>query len=272
MDCGEGVQFQSLRFGLNIQKLDYIFVSHLHGDHVFGLIGLISTLSMWDRRKKLKIYSPHGLKKTIDAQLDYNKAPLNYELDFVELDTTESHKIIDNDHFEVVTVPLEHGIACMGYVVKEKPRPRNLIKEYLHEGMKISHIRTLKRGEDVVDHVGKVIYKNEDFTLPESPIYSYAYLSDTKYLETVVPIIEGVSVLYHEATFLEEHRSRADTTYHSTVMDAAMIAKLAKVDKLIIGHFSSRYESLEKFIEEGERNFEAIELAFDGKKIVLRAQ
>lgn len=270
IDCGEGTQFRMISKGLSIQKLDYILVTHLHGDHIFGLIGLISTLAMWDRHKKLQIFSPPGLRKTIDAQLDYSKAPLCYELEFIELDAHVSQTIIDEEHFLVKTVPLAHGIECVGYMVEEKPRLRNLIKEKLPAHMSIKHLRALKNGEDIMDEKGAILYKNEDYTFPEQERYSYAYLSDTKYLESVAPIIHGVTLLYHEATFLEEQRQRAEATLHSTAIDAAKIAQLAHAKRLIIGHFSSRYETLEKFKEEGQTYFENLDLAYDGMQIVLR--
>ncbi|HTF81330.1 MAG TPA: ribonuclease Z [Cytophagales bacterium] len=270
IDCGEGAQFQMMRYGLNLQKLDYVCITHLHGDHIFGLIGLISTLSMWDRRKTLQLFSPPGLKEIVLAQLDHHKAPLNYSLDFVELDASRSSIIIDNDQFQVLTVPLSHGIECVGYVISEKTRPRNIIKEKLPPDISISHIRTLKRGEDVTEK-GKVLYRSADYTHDTQPTYSYAYLSDTKYHEAVLPFIHEVTVLYHEATFLEEHSERAGLTMHSTVADAAKIASLAKAKKLIIGHFSSRYDNLDLFVEEGKKLFDDIELAVDGLKMVLRS-
>lgn len=270
IDCGEGTQFRMISLGLSIHKLDYIFVTHLHGDHIFGLIGLISTLSMWDRHKKLRLFSPPGLRKTIDAQLDYSKAPLCYELEFVEVDPLQSQIVLDEEDFTIKTVPLEHGIDCVGYMVEEKPRPKNLIKEKLPPHITIKQLRTLKRGEDVIDENGVVVYKNEDYTFPEQQPYSYAYLSDTKYLESVVPIVRGVTLLYHEATFLEEQRPRAEATLHSTAIDAAKIAQLSGAQRLVMGHFSSRYEVLDKFKEEGLPYFENIDLAFDGMQIVLR--
>jgi ribonuclease Z len=269
LDCGEGTQFQMLKYGVSAHKLDAIFITHLHGDHFFGLIALLSTLSMLDRRNKLKIFSPSGLKEMINVQIDHNKAPIRFDIEYVELDCETPLVLVDGLNYRVSTVPLQHGVPCCGYLFEEKIKHKKLNKAKLPAKISIEHLVQLRNGNDVFDEAGYLLYKNEDYTLPSKPAQSYAYLTDTRYAEVTAQYIKNVSVLYHETTFLKDMGERAATTYHSTTIQAATTALNANVGKLLIGHFSSRYDELTPFIEECRSIFEDTDIVFDGKKIVL---
>jgi len=271
MDCGEATQLQLKRYKLRAQRINNIFISHLHGDHYLGLMGLLSTMHLMGRSQKLNLYGPKGLSEIITMQLKYSQTVFNYDINFVEVDTTQN-KVVHEDNFvQVYSIPLNHRIPCCGYLFAEKKKNRRIKKEVLPNDFSIRNIIRLKHGEDILDEEGNLLYKNAALTLPARKSYSYAFCSDTKYDESIVPMIKGVDLLYHEATFLEEHADRAGNTYHSTAKEAATIAKKAKVGKLILGHFSVRYKELEPIRDEAQTVFENSELALEGEEFILDA-
>ncbi|WP_418512060.1 ribonuclease Z [Corallibacter sp.] len=269
IDCGEGTQVELRRNKVKFSRIKHIFISHLHGDHYFGLVGLISTFRLLTRETDLHIYGPKGLKEVITLQMKLADSWTNYKLIFHELTSKESELIYEDDKVEVHTIPLDHRIYTNGFLFKEKVGERKLdMNAVLNADIDVSYYRKLKQGFDVVNEKGELI-KNE--TVTKSPINpkSYAFCSDTMYNERIIPIIENVSLLYHESTFLEKHISLAAPTKHSTAKQAATIAKLANVGKLVLGHYSTRYDDLKAFKTEAESVFNDVELAKDGKTIEI---
>ncbi len=265
IDCGEGTQLQLKKYKVKINKINAIFISHLHGDHFLGLFGLISTMSLLGRTKDLYVFGPRGLSDIITTQLKYSETILKFELIFETLGKDVNEEIFNFSNITVETIPLSHRIQCNGFLFREKPKPRKLIKEKLPELITKLQIADLKQGRDVLDDDGNVIYKNEDYTNAPAIARAYAYCSDTIYKEDIVPIIKNVDLLYHESTFLHEMLERAESTFHTTAHQAGLIAKMADVKKLIIGHYSSRYKDLTPFIEEAKAIFPDTDLAIDGK-------
>ncbi|WP_128331892.1 ribonuclease Z [Apibacter sp. HY039] len=251
IDCGEGTQVQLRKAQAKFSKIDHIFISHLHGDHVFGLIGLISSFNLLGRKKAMNIYGPKGIKELIETQLRLTESHKSYSLNFIELTSTESELIYEDEKVMIYTIPLYHRIYTNGFLFKEKTRLRRLNMEVIEQypEIQICDYQNLKMGKDFVSEEGKVI-KNENLTLPPKHSYSYAYCSDTMFNMNVVPIIEGTDVLYHESTFLGDLEDLAYKTGHSTSLQAATIAKNAHVKNLILGHFSNRYTELSVFRDE----------------------
>ncbi|NVK84231.1 MAG: ribonuclease Z [Cytophagia bacterium] len=269
IDCGEATQLQLKRYKLRAQRINNIFISHLHGDHYLGLMGLLSSMHLMGRNKSLDLYGPKGLQEIITLQLKYSDTVFNYEVNFHEIDT-EKHQLIHEDELVTVhSIPLDHRISCSGFLISEKPKNRRIIREAIPEDFSVRNIIRLKKGEDVYSEDGKLLFKNEDVTLPPRQTFKYAYCSDTKYNESIIPIIEEADMLYHESTFLEEHMDRASTTYHSTAKEAATIAKKAKVGKLLLGHFSARYKDIEPLQQEAREVFEESYLAIEGEEFIL---
>lgn len=269
IDCGEGTQLQLYKNRIKINKLSGVFISHLHGDHYLGLMGLISSMHLLGREKPLDVFGPKGLAEIITIQLKYSDSVLNYKLNFHEVDTTTQKTIFDKGHLTVETIPLEHRINCSGFLFREKKRKRRLNKKNLPEGISIIHINELRDGKDIFDEHGKLLYKNEDYTFPPHKQRAYAYCSDTKVNQSIVDAVHGVDLLYHESTFLHELKDRALATYHSTTIDAANVAKEAKVITLLLGHFSSRYKDISPFLEEAKTVFENTRLAIEGERIAI---
>ncbi|WP_418514077.1 ribonuclease Z [Corallibacter sp.] len=269
IDCGEGTQVELRRNKIKFSRIKHIFISHLHGDHYFGLVGLISTFRLLTRETDLHIYGPKGLKEVITLQMKLADSWTNYKLIFHELTSKESELIYEDDKVEVHTIPLDHRIYTNGFLFKEKEGERKLdMNAVLNADIDVSYYRKLKQGFDVVNEKGELI-KNETVTKPPINPKSYAFCSDTMYNERIIPIIEHVSLLYHESTFLEKHISLAAPTKHSTAKQAATIAKLANVGKLVLGHYSTRYDDLKAFKTEAESIFNDVELAKDGKTIEI---
>lgn len=265
IDCGEGTQVQLRKHKIKFNRIKHIFISHLHGDHFFGLVGLISTFRLLGREADLHIHAPKGLKEVIVLQMKLADSWTNYNLYFHELTSTSSELIFEDKKVEVHTIPLDHRIYANGFLFKEKPGERKLdMNAVLNEDIDVAYYRKLKQGADVPNVKGKIV-KNETVTLPASPPKSYAFCSDTAYNEDIVPIIKNVTALYHESTFLDQHKKLASPTKHSTAKQAATIAKLANVEQLILGHYSTRYNSLEDFKKEAQTIFKNVELADDGK-------
>jgi ribonuclease Z len=269
IDCGEGTQNQLLKYKIRSTRIKYIFITHLHGDHYFGLIGLISTLNMHRRTDDLWVFGPKGLAEIITIQLKYSDAWLNFKLHFVETDTGKSYQLFENEHVTVTTIPLIHRVPCCGFLFKEKPLKNKIVKEIMPKNLTIEQIKMLKNGEDVLDENGDLKYKNADYTMPAGKCRSYAFCSDSLYHEPIIEIIKDVEVLYHEATFLHELLPRAIQTNHTTAYQAGLIAQQANANKLIIGHFSSRYKDLEPILEEAKAVFDNTILAEEGMVIEL---
>ena len=269
VDCGEATQLQLKKYKLRAQRINHIFISHLHGDHYLGLMGLLSSMHLMGRNKPLDLYGPKGLSEIITLQLKYSDTVFNYEVNFHEIDT-EKHQLIHEDELVTVhSIPLDHRIPCSGFLIEEKPKNRRIIREALPPDFSVRNIIRLKKGEDIYSDDGELLYKNEEMTIDPRQSFKYAYCSDTKYNESIIPIIEGSDMLYHESTFLEEHMDRASTTFHSTAKEAATIAKKAKVGKLLLGHFSARYKELEPIQVEAREVFEEAYLAIEGEEFIL---
>ena len=269
IDCGEGTQVQLRRYKIKFSRIKHVFISHLHGDHYFGLIGLISTFMLLGREAELNIYGPKGIKEVMLLQLKLGKSWFNYPLKFHELESKESEIIFEDDKVTVLTVPLKHRIYTNGFVFKEKIGERKIdIKAIKNHNVDISYLQKIKQGSDVENNEGKLIL-NKLITLnPEKP-KSYAFCSDTQYYPACIPIIKNVTALYHESSFLDEHRHLCEKTRHSTARQAALIAKEATVERLILGHYSTRYSSIEEFKTEAKQVFDNVELAEDGKKFII---
>ena len=265
IDCGEGTQVELRRNKVKFSNIRHIFISHLHGDHSYGLVGLISTFRLLKRDTELHVYGPKGIKEIITLQLKLSNSWTNYPLYFHELKGKVPELIYEDDKVTVETIPLKHRIYTNGFLFKEKIGPRKLlINKAVEYNIDVSLYKSLKMGKDVVSNDGKTIPNNLVTADPEPP-KSYAFCSDTVYYPKIVPQIKEATVLYHESTFLEENQELAEPTKHSTAKQAAMIAKQANVKKLILGHYSTRYGNINLFKEEALTVFDSVELAEDGK-------
>jgi ribonuclease Z len=265
IDCGEGTQNQLIKNKIKLTKLKNIFISHLHGDHYFGLIGLISSLNLAQRNEPLNIFGPKGLSQIIQIQLKYSQTFLNFKLTFIEIDTYKVQNIFENEHITISTLPLIHRVPCSGFLFIEKPKKRSIIAEKLPKKIEPHEILTLKNGNNIYDLNNKIIYNFQEFTTEPPLPKKYAYCSDTAYSEAIIKHIIGIDLLYHEATFRNDLAERAKKTLHSTASDAAKIAQKAEVKKLIIGHFSSRYHELDVNLNEAQSIFENTFLAIENE-------
>lgn len=262
IDCGEGTQMQIQRYKVRRSKINHIFISHLHGDHYFGLIGLIISMELMGREAPLHIYGPAKLEDIIQLQLNAAGTRLRFPLHFKP--NEKAGVIATGSKMEVSCFQVSHRIECWGYLFREKKLPRKLIKDAaIASGIPANFFYRLQSGEDYTTKTGKRI-PNEKVTTPNLPGRSYAYCADTIYDESLCDIIEKVDLLYHEATYLHEWVQRAGERFHSTAQQAGVIASKAGVKKLLIGHFGSKYESLELFQEEVKETFENAELALEG--------
>ncbi|MDA8572339.1 ribonuclease Z [Flavobacteriaceae bacterium] len=265
IDCGEGTQMELRKHKVKFNQIKHIFISHLHGDHCFGLIGLISTFRLLNREAELHIYGPKGIKDLIMLQLKLSKSWIDFKLVFHELTSLDSELIFEDDKIAINTIPLDHRVYTNGFLFKEKAFDRKLLIYKAEEKhIDVAYYRKLKQGADVLNTKGELI-SNADVTIEGVPSKSYAFCSDTAYKEDIVPIINNADVLYHESTFLEAHASLCAKTKHSTAKQAAEIAKKANVGTLILGHYSSRYNTLDDFKTEAQTVFDRVELAEDGK-------
>lgn len=263
IDCGEATQFQLFKFKKKINKINKIFISHLHGDHCFGLPGLLMSMDLMNRIKSIRIHGPVGLKQMLNAMLPH---PLQFEMEITEHDCDRFQKIEESEQFDIFAFPLRHRIPCQGYLFKEKQKKLKLNKAVLFEYDVPAHqMQGLKNGEDYFN--GREWIKNEVFTLPPDALRSYAYCSDTLYDPSLIAYLKGVNLLYHESTYVSEHASKAQEHMHSTAAQAAQIAKDASVEKLIIGHFSSRYKDSNILFREASNIFEHTLLAQEGLEV-----
>ena len=269
IDCGEGTQIQLRHRKIEFSRIKHIFISHLHGDHFYGLVGLISTFRLLGRIPDLNVYGPKGIKEIITLQLKLSNSWTNYNLFFHELESKTSQIIFENEYLSVSTIPLDHRVYTNGFLFREKSGQRRLDFQKIRDfNIKPYDYQNLKLGKDLITEEGKII-QNESLTLEPHKAKTYAFCSDTSYNESIVPLIKSVDLLYHESTFLDSHSYLAKKTKHSTAKQAAKIAKLSKVKRLILGHFSSRYKDKNQFITEAKSVFDRVELAADGKIIQL---
>jgi ribonuclease Z len=269
IDCGEGTQQQMLRFDIKAGRIDHILISHLHGDHYLGLVGLLSSMHLNGRKKALKLVCPEPLKEIIDLQLKYSDTELQFPIEYVFTNAQQIEVVISNNDVVVETIPLDHRIACTGFLFKEKKRLRKLIKEKIESlDISVAYYSILKKGGDYTDEKGKV-YKNEDLTIDSAEPKSYAYCSDTMYNENYFAQIANATLLYHEATFLNDMLDRALITHHTTALQAGEIALKTNAKKLLIGHFSARYKTLNELLDEAKINFPSTDLAIEGKTFFI---
>ena len=270
IDCGEGTQLRMKRHKVKLSRIDHIFISHLHGDHYFGLIGLLSTMHLFGRKKELLLVGPPGLKEIIQLQLRHSETSLNFHIRFIEFTSETSEVVIDHPKFTVTTLPMDHRIPCSGYLFKEKPNKRRINRNALPD-VQLSNldIVRLKDGEDILNEDESVKYENKMLTFEPTPSFSYAFFSDTKLRPELLEVIKGIDMLYHEATFANDMKDRAIQTYHTTAEQAAQFAKDAQASKLILGHFSARYRELDAIINEARAIFLNSELAIEGTKFVI---
>ena len=269
IDCGEGTQVQLRKNKIKFSKINQVFISHLHGDHFFGLIGLISTFSLLGRTTDLHIYGPKGIKEIILLQLRLSNSWTNYGLYFHELESEESETIFEDEKVVVTTIPLKHRVYTNGFLFQEKVGERKLnMDAVLNYEIESCYYQKIKNGKDIALEDGRTI-PNSELTFDPIEPKSYAFCSDTVYHEAILPIIENVDVLYHESTFLESEEGLAQKTLHSTAKEAARIALKANVKQLILGHYSTRYESISLFKEEAATIFSEVALAEDGKTFEL---
>lgn len=270
VDCGEGTQMRFAQYGIRWNRINQIFISHLHGDHYFGLVGLISTFHLLKRNRPLDIYAPAGLEAILRLQLEAGHTQLCYPLQFHILDTTKHQVIFENKELSVSTLPLNHRIPCCGFLFREKTGDRKINKAKLEElGLPHHLLPKIKAGEDVLDPKSGQLLPNHSLTLPALRARSYAYCSDTTYFAPLEEQIRGVDVLYHDCTFDKAGTQRAIDTFHGTTEMAARLAVSAGVKQLLIGHFSAKYDDLSPLLAESRDIFPNTELALEGKIIEL---
>ncbi|MFQ5334564.1 MAG: ribonuclease Z [Flavobacteriales bacterium] len=266
LDCGEGCQLQLRKYHIKTQRIQHIFISHLHGDHYYGLIGLLTTMHLLSREKPLHIYSPPGLKEIIDLQFSYSKTQLAYPVNYIEFTLPHAETLLDDENLRVSTLPMVHSIPCWGFLFEEKGKLRSIIKEALGKyKIPVSEIQSIKEGADFMDASGNRIPNSEITTTPPAP-QRFAYCTDTAYNESLIPMIRDVDMLYHEATFDAGMQQRAKETLHSTTADAANMALKSGAKKLIAGHLSARYKNTDGLSGELRGIFENSSIAQEGRE------
>jgi len=269
IDCGEGTQMQLRKNRLRFGKINHIFISHLHGDHIFGLYGLLSSFSLMGRKTPVHLYAPENYKQLLISHLNDFDIHLSFEIDFIPLKGNDPFLILDDKYLTVTAFPLQHRVPAFGFVFREKMADRNIIKDKIDE-YQIPSVRipAIKKGADFITPDGSII-PNADLTLPPSEPLSYAYCSDTRFFRRLASFVKGVTMLYHEATFDKSLNKLAEITGHSTSVDAAKTALKANAGCLIIGHFSSRYKNILLLVDEARSIFPATFAAIDGKSYVV---
>jgi ribonuclease Z len=265
VDCGEGTQMQLRKTKTRIAKINHIFISHLHGDHVFGLYGLLSTFSLMGRKNPIHLYAPENYDKILRSHLNDFDIKLSFEIDFTPTSGKNPKVILDDKYLTVTSFPLEHRVPAFGFLFREKPTDRNIIKESIEKySIPLVRIPAIKKGEDFITSDGSVIRNEEITTSPAEPL-SYAYCSDTKYFKKLAGFVKDVTLLYHEATFDMTKTVLAKATGHSTTIQAATTALNAGAKKLLIGHFSARYKDIMPLVDEARTVFPETYPAIDGK-------
>ena len=266
IDCGEGTQIQIRRLKIKFSKIQHIFISHLHGDHYYGLIGFISTLNLLGIKNNIHIYSPSELKELIQPQLHFLKGEMRFKVIFHPLNFKRPQKIYADKKVEVFSFPVKHSISACGFLFKEIQKQANIKKECIAQyNIPIAQIKEIKAGADYKTAEGATI-ANKQLTIPPPKPHTYAFCTDTIFHPPIADTIKNVDLLYHEATFLNEMKDWARKTWHSTASEAAKMAQLAHAKKLIIGHFSSRYKDISPLVEEARSIFKNTEEAIDGHK------
>ena len=264
IDCGEGTQVQLRKYQLSFQRINHIFISHLHGDHYFGLIGLISSMHLLGRNKELHIYAHKQLKDIVDLQLQASNTELNYPLFFHSLPEDDETIIFEDDNIKISNLILDHSIKCSGFLFEEKRSARRIIQsEVVKYNVPFDKMNSLKDGADWINPQGAII-TNNILTIPNSLPHQYAFCSDTRYKESLIEKVKGVNLLYHETTFMNDLEDRALQTGHATTSQAAKIAKQSNVKNLLIGHYSQRYRNLEDLLDETKNIFPNSSLSFPG--------
>jgi len=271
VDCGEGTQMQLLKYKTKLSRLDAIFISHTHGDHVLGLPGLLTSLTLYERNFPLKLFGPAGLKDMIEFILSSTHSHLGYDLEFVATEDFQPGDVIyQKERYQVILLPLKHRVYCRGYLFEEiNKKPKFDFYKAKALGIPNPYFSLLKQGNSIILEDGREVYPEEVLMQADDAV-SYAYCSDTCYYEPLVDHIKKTLLLYHEATFLHKLKSRADTTYHSTALEAGTIAHKAEVSHLILGHFSARYKSLDPILQEAKSVFPNTQLAVDGHTYNLK--
>lgn len=269
LDCGEAMQLQARAFKIKVSKINRIFISHLHGDHYYGLIGLLSSYSLAKRTAPLTIYGPRGLEDIITTNFRYSNTKLPFPIQLVETQDDGLNLLLDEKHYAVYSFPLKHRLPTTGFLIREKEGLRSMVKEKLQQtSLSYEAIQSLRASKDFQDENGKV-FTVEEFTHPLPPLRSYAYCSDTIFNPGLKKYLDNVDLLYHESTFMDDNAERAKTTFHSTAKQAAEIAKISQVKKLLLGHFSSRYNQLGPLLEEAQSVFPNSILSEEGKTYAL---
>ncbi|MFK7798392.1 MAG: ribonuclease Z [Aureispira sp.] len=267
IDCGEATQFQLMRYRLRFHKINRIFISHLHGDHYFGLVGLLMTFGLNDRKDPLHIYSPPGLEALLERQL---ADALRYEVHFHESDPSQSQVLYESKTLRVRSIPLVHRVPCHGFIVEEQEKTANMRKDKIKEyAIPYQAINAIKHGGNYITPNGQVI-THEELTIPAALPLRFAYCSDTRYEPSLQQYIKGVDLLYHEATFLQEALVQAEKTQHTTAQEAGQLAAAAQVKQLVLGHFSARYTNLQLLLDEAQIFFKSTQIAEEGKTLVLK--
>ena len=262
VDCGEGTQIQMINYKIRRSRISHIFISHLHGDHYFGLVGLINSFNLLSHQQELHVFGPSPLQEIIEMQMKVADTKLCYPLHFHTI--TGPATLVDNDKIEIKCFPTQHRIECYGFSFREKKKPRKLILESVRENnIPLYFYENLKNGEDFVTSGGEVI-RNEWLTTEAPKGKTYAFCADTRYNESMIEHIKDADMIYHETTYLDHLRDRAFERFHTTTKQAALIAQKAGVKKLLIGHFSSKYDTLEEFESETREVFPNTELALEG--------
>lgn len=269
IDCGEATQHQLMKFKCKMSKIRYIFISHLHGDHFFGLAGLLSSFRLLKREKELDIFGPAGLEKSIEQLLQTSKINLPFELNYHELSSDKKNKILITEHLKVFSFPLQHRLPTTGFLFQEKEMPANIKKSFVkNHDIPIDEFKKIKAGNDFVDEEG-ITHKFSDITIQAKQPKSFAYCSDTGFNKDLEKYFNNVDLLYHEATFLNKNEELANEKMHSTAKQAAIIADITNSKNLLLGHFSNRNKDVEKYRKEAKEIFANVELAYDGKEIDL---
>lgn len=263
VDCGEATQIQLMRYQVRHSRINHIFISHLHGDHYLGLMGLVFTFHLQGRTEPLHIYGPAGLDEIITLQLRHSESRLNYEIRFVRIDE-DDQLLFENEDLSVFAVRMNHRIPCFGFVFEEKLRKHKIIRENLPEAITRENLTDLKEGLDIVDAAG-VSWKNADLAIPPAKPRKFAYCADTRVLSGIIPRFLGANLMYHEATFTSDMQARAEATFHTTAAEAGEFAARHEVMELIIGHYSSRYFDVLPFLEEAKATFSSTHLAVEGQ-------
>lgn len=269
IDCGEGTQFRILEHKIKVSRLKYIMISHLHGDHYFGLVGLISSLNLNKRKEPLTIIGPKGLNEILILQFKYSNTILNFELSFIETQSDTFNLVLDTETFKIESFPLKHRVPCTGFLITKKTSKRKVIRESLPENFPLPYYKLLKDGLDVTNELTGEVFLNKNHTADGEPEKKIAYCSDTIFDTGIVEYIKNADLVYHEATFLDEHEQRAQQTFHSTASQAAQIANLANAKQLIIGHYSSRYKTTDSHLQEANIHFDAVNLSKEGDNYII---